>query len=247
MIPLNKVCSICKINKSINNFGNDKKSKDNKNACCKQCRSKQTKIYREKYKDKIKIEQANIYKKNRIQRLIYAKNRNKQISQSIKEYRKLYYEKNRKLLINKSKLYYDNNKDLISAKAKVYREKNVKKISSRHMNRYRFEPIYRFKHCCRNRINKAIKGFGQKSKKTLDLLGVKEWKNFIEHIENQFYKDNRINWSNYGEWHIDHIIPCASFDLSNEEEQKKCFHYTNLQPMWGIDNIKKGKKIINEN
>ena len=54
-----------------------------------------------------------------------------------------------------------------------------------------------------------------------------------------------MSWDNQGEWHIDHIIPCASFDLTNEEEQEKCFHYTNLQPLWAIDNMVKGCKIIN--
>jgi len=53
-----------------------------------------------------------------------------------------------------------------------------------------------------------------------------------------------MTWSNYGKgWHIDHIKPCASFDLSNPEQQKICFHYTNLQPLWAIDNIKKGAKF----
>ena len=63
---------------------------------------------------------------------------------------------------------------------------------------------------------------------------------------------SEMNWDNYGgtknhnneSWHIDHILPCASFDLSNIEQQKKCFHYTNLQPLWGLDNLKKGRVIL---
>ena len=53
-----------------------------------------------------------------------------------------------------------------------------------------------------------------------------------------------MSWDNYGThgWHIDHIRPCASFDLSDEEQQKICFHYTNLQPLWAEDNLKKSKK-----
>ena len=53
-----------------------------------------------------------------------------------------------------------------------------------------------------------------------------------------------MNWSNYGKngWVIDHIRPCASFDLGKETQQYECFHYTNLQPLWYIDNIKKGDK-----
>lgn len=51
-----------------------------------------------------------------------------------------------------------------------------------------------------------------------------------------------MSWSNYGDWHIDHIIPCAAFDLNDELEQKACFHYTNLQPMWAKENIQKSDK-----
>jgi hypothetical protein len=51
-----------------------------------------------------------------------------------------------------------------------------------------------------------------------------------------------MTWDNYGEWHIDHIKPCAIFDLTDLEQRKQCFHYSNLQPLWAIDNIKKGAK-----
>ena len=51
-----------------------------------------------------------------------------------------------------------------------------------------------------------------------------------------------MNWDNHGEWHIDHHIPIASFNLLKEEEQK-CFHYTNLKPLWAKDNLSKGKKV----
>jgi len=61
------------------------------------------------------------------------------------------------------------------------------------------------------------------------------------HLERQF-KDG-ISWDNYGEWHIDHIRPCAKFDLSKPEEQRACFHYTNLQPLWEKENVSKGARI----
>lgn len=63
---------------------------------------------------------------------------------------------------------------------------------------------------------------------------------FKKYIERQF--DNKMNWSNYREWHIDHIIPLAS--ATTEEEVIKLNHYTNLQPLWAEDNISKNDKII---
>ena len=52
-----------------------------------------------------------------------------------------------------------------------------------------------------------------------------------------------MTWENHGEWHIDHIKPCSSFNLIDIEEQKQCFHYSNLQPLWKIDNLTKGSKV----
>ena len=71
-------------------------------------------------------------------------------------------------------------------------------------------------------------------------------KGLIQHLEKKFYKnpetEEMMSWENHGikGWHIDHIKPCNSFDLSNENEAQKCFHYTNLQPLWSKENIKKG-------
>ena len=64
---------------------------------------------------------------------------------------------------------------------------------------------------------------------------------FMEYIEKQF--KSGMTWQNYGAWHVDHVRPCASFDLTDHEQQKICFHYSNLQPLWAVDNLKKGAKI----
>jgi hypothetical protein len=58
------------------------------------------------------------------------------------------------------------------------------------------------------------------------------------HLEAQFQPG--MAWDNYGEWHIDHIRPCASFDLTDPEQQRLCFHWSNLQPLWAKENLKKG-------
>jgi hypothetical protein len=82
-----------------------------------------------------------------------------------------------------------------------------------------------------------------KSSRTLELLGcpieaLRAWFSY------QF--EEGMNWDNYGMhgWHMDHIKPCAAFDLTDLEEQKKCFHWTNLQPLWAKDNLSKGAKHV---
>lgn len=95
-----------------------------------------------------------------------------------------------------------------------------------------------------NRIQRAIKlQYSEKAFGTIELLGC-NIETARKHIENQF--TDGMSWEKFGKngIHIDHIIPCASFDLTNPEEQKKCFHYTNLQPLWAKDNLSKGSKII---
>ena len=83
---------------------------------------------------------------------------------------------------------------------------------------------------------------GKKQSKTFELLGYSV-EDLKKHLESQF-KDG-MSWSNHGKfgWHIDHILPCASFDLTNPEEQKKCFHYSNLQPLWWNENLAKSKHL----
>jgi hypothetical protein len=81
-----------------------------------------------------------------------------------------------------------------------------------------------------------------KSKSAVQLLGcsIEELK---KHLESKFYEE--MSWDNYGTyWHIDHIKPCASFDLALKEEQEKCFHFSNMQPLTAEENLSKGKKIV---
>lgn len=99
----------------------------------------------------------------------------------------------------------------------------------------------RIKYNLRKRIWEALKN-NSKSKHTLELLGCS-----IEylklHLESKFTLG--MSWSNYGKWHVDHIIPCRMFNLNVSEEQLKCFHYTNLQPLWAKDNLIKHNIRIN--
>lgn len=94
----------------------------------------------------------------------------------------------------------------------------------------------------RARVRAAItRSSGAKSRRTMSLVGCSV-PHLRQHLEAQFTEG--MTWDNYGEWHIDHIKPCASFDLADEAQQLECFNYTNLQPLWAKDNLFKGAKIL---
>lgn len=80
----------------------------------------------------------------------------------------------------------------------------------------------------------------RKSARTKELIGC-DLAALRSHLEAKFLPG--MAWSNYGEWHIDHIRPCASFDLTDPEQQKACFHYMNLQPLWARENQSKGGRV----
>lgn len=154
-----------------------------------------------------------------------------------KEYDKEYRSNNKDQLKQCKKNYYENNKEDISLRMKQWYQDTKEKRNTYYRERRQKNINVRIKDNCSRRINGAIKN--SKSNKTLDLVGCSV--DFLKlHLESQFKED--MAWSNYGKWHIDHIKPCASFDLTDIEQQKICFHYTNLQPLWAIDNIKKSNK-----
>lgn len=156
------------------------------------------------------------------------------------------YRENNKLkikLINKE--YRKNNKVKIAKKKKIYSQLNKEKIkiyknkwcANKLKNDIKFRIVTRL----RNRIycalirQKKIK----KIKSFTSLVGINReqlWK----HLESTFKPG--MTKKNHGLWHIDHIRPCASFDLTSPKQQTKCFHYTNLQALWAKENLTKGAK-----
>lgn len=109
-------------------------------------------------------------------------------------------------------------------------------------SRYFTDKNFYIKSLLYRRINALMRGEARKSK-MLDYLGC-DIEYFKKYISSKF--TNGMGWENQGRggWHIDHIIPCALFNLSEEEQIKKCFVYTNMQPMWEHDNCSKGAKIL---
>ena len=92
-------------------------------------------------------------------------------------------------------------------------------------------------------IYHAIKGTGKGGKSWQQLVGYST-DNLKRHLERQFSKG--MTWENYGEWHVDHIVPASSFSYSSphEPEFQACWALTNLRPLWGGENVSKGKKIL---
>jgi len=140
-----------------------------------------------------------------------------------KKQQQKYINKNRKILSEKSCIWRKNNRPRWNKYIKQYKKENIN---------------YRLSELLRSRIYSALKGI-TKSKSTIQLLGC-TYDEFKHHLESKFL--DGMNWDNYGKWHIDHIKPCALFNLSKKEEQLKCFNYKNLQPLWAKDNLKKHTK-----
>ncbi len=134
------------------------------------------------------------------------------------------------------------------AKAKAWRKANPEKIAlyqSRYRRkRYNTEPAYKVMAVSRVRMSRAIKyAGGDKGQKSKGLLGCSPAA-LKAHIESLFKPG--MSWNNHGYfgWHIDHIKPCSSFDLTDPEQQNICFHYTNLQPLWREENMSKSDKFL---
>lgn len=93
----------------------------------------------------------------------------------------------------------------------------------------------------RTRLYKKVTRAGlEKKESTLRLLGC-TLSFFRQYMQARFTEG--MSWANHGEWEIDHIIPCASFDLSKRSEQRRCFHYSNLQPLWRDRNRSKSDSL----
>lgn len=200
---MNKICSVCRVEKNIKDFC---QVKNEPSYRCKKCLSEYNKIYYKNNQQKLKKQTQKFRNEN-------------------PEYMKLWRADNRVKVQKQKRLWLEKNRDLINKK-----ERNKRKTNC----------AYKIKKNLRRRVNQVITR-NNKSDSTLNLLGCSVYE-LIQYLEKQFV--HGMSWENYGEWHIDHIKPCAGFDLTKKKQQKICFHYTNLQPLWGIDNIRKSDKVL---
>jgi hypothetical protein len=158
----------------------------------------------------------------------------KKITKQQQEYRS----KHREQLNKNRKKWGQDNPDKVAINAKKYREKYRDKINKKRRQKRKNNINFRLRTIISNRIRMALSR-GSKNSISYDLTGC-SWEHLKLYLESQFTVG--MSWDNYGQWHIDHIKPCCSFDLTDIGQQKICFHYTNLQPLWAIDNLKKSGK-----
>lgn len=156
---------------------------------------------------------------------------------------KKYNKENRDGQKRRQKRYDETHQEQVKARRKIWYLQHLPDIlawqSNYQKNRYHTDPCYRLSKNLRSRVGRAI-ARDSKSDGTLALLGcsVQELK---DKLESKF--SNGMSWDNCGRWSIDHIIPCAAFDLTNPVHQRACFNWRNLQPMWLSDNQKKGDVV----
>lgn len=201
------------------------------------------KAYRERTRDKRLAYHKAYYVANRPELLAQQKAYRVANSEAVSDQNKAYREANREKISAQKKARHLENPNKNAARCKAYRDARPGENSARskvyRRQRRAVDPGFKLLCNLRTRLNLTIVK-GHKSARTQELLGctIPELR---AHLETRFRPG--MTWENYGPvWHIDHIKPCAKFDLSDASQQKACFHYSNLQPLFAQENLRKGSK-----
>ena len=213
-----KICPTCKIKKEFDEFGKYKRSKDGLYFCCKKCKNLKSKIY---YEDNsIKIGKAvKTYRNNNLEKVKKAV--------EMKEYKGNYYKDNKDKMLRQSKENYFLNKDKINIAKKNY-------IT----NKRKIDVLFRLKESISGLVYNSIKNQGYKKNSRTEIILGCSYLDFKNYIESKF-KENMC-WENKGKWHLDHIIPVSWG--KTEDEIIKLNHYLNFQPLWEVENLRKGNR-----
>jgi hypothetical protein len=187
------------------------------------------KQYRDANKERIKLYNAQYRSRESTKQLL--KKHRETYKEKMKEYNKQYYKDTKEIRrerydIEYYRKYYDDNKDKLNQYRKDKRNKDVNYRLSCHL---------------RGRLYHALKAKKiRKTNRVHELVGcsIEELK---LHLEAQWLPG--MSWENntVSGWHIDHIKPVVSFDLSDLNQQKECFHYSNLRPLWSNENLSRPK------
>lgn len=238
-----KRCSKCGELKTLDGFYKNKSRKDGHGYWCKECMRKHN---REWYRSETGQETSKKYRqseKHKAALVRYSKtekgkktNREKskrhRQSEKFKETQKRYSQTEKGKRTRRQYKQSENGKE----SSRRYNQSEKRKEARR---RYNQKIQVRIAMNLRTRTRLALIGTS-KSISTMKLLGC-TIDVFLMHLESQF--QSGMTFDNYGLWELDHINPCSAFDLTDPKQQKECFHYTNLQPLWREDNLKKSNKV----
>jgi ATP-dependent 26S proteasome regulatory subunit len=243
-----KICRTCNKELTIDLY-----AKPNMGSCRK-CTNIKQKEDRLKNLEKRKEGARLSYYKKREENLARAKAYAEKTKESKAEYDKQYRQENKEKIAEYKKQYANENAEQIAERMKIYRQENGDKLALEKSqyaknNRLKINAkscIYQKQRCATDPLFKLIKNtrkmvsrymLGEKSKRTQEIIGC-SYEELKTYIENQFTEG--MSWDNYGMhgWHVDHIKPLAM--ANSEEEIIVSNHYSNLQPMWALDNLKKG-------
>ena len=199
-------------------------------------------VYYQEHKRELKERSAKYYREHLEQclatsRLCHANRREERC-----EYSQKYYREHREQCWASNKNWAQRNRAKCRAYLARFRREHPEKIrraQDRYLDRH---PGQRIIQSLRMRTRRALKG-KQKAATTFQLLGC-TLEEFKAHLARRFLPG--MSFETYGTWHIDHVRPCASYDMLDPAQQRLCFHYSNLQPLWGPDNIRKGAKWLGE-
>ncbi len=216
-----KKCKYCKTIKPLSNFNKNKGYKDGYVNRCKNCYKRYYESRKTYHNTLVK---AN-YEDNKEEHLERIKKYQEENKEYIKNYKTEWRLKNPNYHTEYNKSYFQNNK-----------EKYYEYV----IERKRKNPIFKFTGNIRSLIGgsfkRACNNRYKKSSKTEEILGCTLIE-FVEYIQSQF--EEGMNLKNHGKWELDHILPLAN--AQTEEDIIKLNHYTNFQPLWKVDNRKKGK------
>jgi len=118
-----------------------------------------------------------------------------------------------------------------------YRTRKTKQVTARQAERYASDPAFALRKAMSVAIRASLRG--QKSGRNWESLVGYTIDDLRTHLESRFVAG--MSWENYGEWHIDHIIPQSAFTFTSPSDPQfaECWALSNLQPLWGADNIRK--------
>lgn len=237
---MNKICKICGIEKDISLFQRNPGCKDGVAGKCKDCHNKAHREERKKNIDREREYRKRSYLKNKE---YYAK-KNKDFMKRHPNYYKDNYEKNSEKICESQKRYREKNIDKCRATSNEYAKNNREKINKRRRIKAEGSSRYKLQNCMRKAISCSLKRrLSKKNGKTFESLGYSV-DELMKHLESKFQIG--MTWDNYGEWHIDHIIPDSWFDYSVESDHsfKESWSLNNLQPKWAKENRIKGNRYI---